>query len=60
MVATGRLRTRDYAGGQWRTVVESEANAIGLDLARGAAPGVPGMSRPPPGGGRGLVCLPGG
>ncbi|WP_190818001.1 single-stranded DNA-binding protein [Saccharopolyspora pogona] len=61
VVATGRLRTRDYeSGGQWRTVVELEANAIGLDLARGAPPDVPGMSRPRPGGERGLVSLPGG
>ncbi|CAM00645.1 single-strand DNA-binding protein [Saccharopolyspora erythraea NRRL 2338] len=35
VVVTGRMRTRDYeVGGQWRSAVEIDANAIGLDLAR--------------------------
>ncbi|MER5390682.1 single-stranded DNA-binding protein [Saccharopolyspora sp. NPDC002686] len=39
VVITGRLRTRDYeSGGQWRTAVEVEASAVGLDLARATPP----------------------
>ncbi|KAA5828784.1 single-stranded DNA-binding protein [Saccharopolyspora hirsuta] len=39
VVATGRLRTREYeSGGQWRTAVEVEASAVGLDLARAEPP----------------------
>ncbi|MER7014515.1 single-stranded DNA-binding protein [Saccharopolyspora sp. NPDC000359] len=39
VVATGRLRTREYeSGGQWRTAVELEASAVGLDLARAEPP----------------------
>ncbi|QUH00528.1 single-stranded DNA-binding protein [Saccharopolyspora erythraea] len=35
VVLTGRMRTRDYeVGGQWRSAVEIDANAVGLDLAR--------------------------
>ncbi|MBK0868162.1 MULTISPECIES: single-stranded DNA-binding protein [unclassified Saccharopolyspora] len=35
VVVSGRLRTREYElHGQWRTSVEIEANAVGLDLAR--------------------------
>ncbi|MCI2416205.1 single-stranded DNA-binding protein [Saccharopolyspora sp. K220] len=61
VVATGRLRTRDYdSGGQWRTVVELEANAVGLDLARGAPPESPGLAALRPATDRGLAALPGG
>lgn len=39
VVVTGRLRTREYeSGGQWRTVVEMDANAVGIDLARASPP----------------------
>ncbi|MEU5851779.1 single-stranded DNA-binding protein [Saccharopolyspora shandongensis] len=61
VVATGRLRTREYeAGGQWRTVVELEATAIGLDLARAVPPDVPGVPRPRSATDHALVSLPGG
>ncbi|MEV0701528.1 single-stranded DNA-binding protein [Saccharopolyspora sp. NPDC050389] len=61
VLVTGRLRTREYeTGGQWRTVVELEASAVGLDLARGAPPGAPGVVRPQLSRDRGLVSLPGG
>lgn len=37
VVVSGRLRTREYeSGGQWRSVVEIEANAVGLDIGRRA------------------------
>lgn len=37
VVVSGRLRTREYeSGGQWRSAVEIEANAVGLDLGRRA------------------------
>ncbi|MDA3646445.1 single-stranded DNA-binding protein [Saccharopolyspora indica] len=39
VVVTGRLRTREYeSGGQWRTVVEMDATAAGVDLARASPP----------------------
>ncbi|MGP4021013.1 single-stranded DNA-binding protein [Saccharopolyspora sp. 5N708] len=61
VVVTGRLRTRDYeSGGQWRTVVELEANAVGLDLARGAPPGPSGLAAPSPATAREFAALPGG
>lgn len=35
VVVSGRLRTREYeSGGQWRSIVEIEASAVGLDLGR--------------------------
>ncbi|MBB5153105.1 single-stranded DNA-binding protein [Saccharopolyspora phatthalungensis] len=60
VVATGRLRTREYErGGQWSTVVELEANAVGLDLARGAPPAED-VLRQRSVSDRGLVSLPSG
>lgn len=55
VVVSGRLRTREYeTGGEWRTAVEIEATAVGIDLVRqlrdgstGAVPGAESDAIPP-------------
>ncbi|GAA4875912.1 single-stranded DNA-binding protein [Saccharopolyspora cebuensis] len=49
VVVSGRLRTREYeSGGQWRTAVELDASALGLDLARLRGPAPVGADPPFP------------
>lgn len=45
VVVSGRLRTREYeTSGEWRTAVEIEASAVGIDLVRQGAGGSAGAA----------------